>query len=956
VACGPGGDAVGEVAVAKVQMVGRSAELRVLADQLDAVARGSGRVALISGETGVGKSFLARTLLGQAEDRGFVTLRGQAHQLHEGLVYAPIVEALGPHVAGEDGQPNAWLVGLPGADELGQLFPGVSGRPGRTPADPEVGRVRLFEAVSGLLERMSRRSPMAIWLDNLEWADRGTVELAHYLCLAAADRRLLMLLTWPGRGPEGPLRDLVRSLRRVDRCVEVHLDPLSAVEVTELLRELLSGDPPRELLEAVIPRAGGIPLFVGALVAQLVSSGRLNRLATGWTVTGESFPVLPSIVRDVVVARLAQLGTGERRLFEFVSVAGTAATVEVLSIVLGVDWDAPLRALLANGLLVERRVGRSMGYEVAHPLYAEVAYGELSGLERRRAHARVASALDSVRSADVVVLAPHVRGAGDLIEPHRVLLVLAAAGERALGVHATAEAADYLGDAVGLAHELGRADLLPGLLDLLGSAYEQSGDLFRAAQAWEEALGTATLVDPSRTARLHNRLALLEWERGNLEVVESHLQYVESVPADTHDLVGQHLVRLIVIGRSGDRDVAMAAAERVESLARRYPSSSAEAAAALSRSLVAVFRGDYALSRLEGERALELLDSSDPVYEFGGPHRQISLAALAVGDLDAAIIHAERAIRAAHEHAIPSVECSLRVNLGVTRFLTADWDPAQSELDAAVALGRRSMSTRALAVALVWRGFLHAHRGAVEAGRRCLLEAERLYPPGADQHYSGDYFVVRATIDRMADRPVRALPIEPPLSGARFPVALPLLGEARLASGDRVGVLSVVEQLRDVTGGPPLPMAFADRLEGLLNGDESMLRRAQRVFEELGIAFEAARVALERCELLFDADEAAAALRVFDRIRAKPWSDRARRLLRTHGVRVAPTGRFDGMLSPREEDVARLAADGLSNAQIAARLYLSVRTVETHLRKVYARLGVGSRVELARWVAENSHA
>jgi DNA-binding CsgD family transcriptional regulator len=339
---------------------------------------------------------------------------------------------------------------------------------------------------------------------------------------------------------------------------------------------------------------------------------------------------------------------------------------------------------------------------------------------------------------------------------------------------------------------------------------------------------------------------------------------------------------------------------------------------------------------------------------FGGPHRHIGLAAMATGDLPAARAHSEEALRLAHELGVPSIECPVRVNLAVVHFLAGDWDAAEVELGTAVALGRRSMSARSLATALIWQAFVRIHRGGAVSARACLTEAEQIYPSGADRHVASDLEVVRATLDSMTGARPAALPADIPVTGARYSLAFPLLGAARLAGGDRTGTRIVIERLRSCPGSPLLPGAFADRLAGLLTGDDTVLASAQRVFEELGLPFETARVALERSELVLDIRGVTAALVVFDGLGAKPWGDRARRLLRRQGIRTAPVAGAGGALSAREVEVAQLVAVGLSNAEIAERLYLSVRTVETHLRKVYARLGLGSRVALAQWVVAHS--
>jgi DNA-binding CsgD family transcriptional regulator/tetratricopeptide (TPR) repeat protein len=639
-------------------------------------------------------------------------------------------------------------------------------------------------------------------------------------------------------------------------------------------------------------------------------------------------------------------------LFELVAVAGSAATADVLMTILGDDWHRPLRGLLQGRLLLEHPTAGGVAYEVAHPLYAEVAYAGLTLIERRRTHAAIEGALEVLRPEDVVALAPHCQGAAGLVDPHRSLAVLAAAGQRALVLHADAEACQYLGEATAHAEGCGSTEMLPSLWEALGTARERCGDLEGAVAVWQSALEASIGVDPSATPRLHNRLALLEWERGNLELSRQHLREVAAEEPREGGLE-QLLLWLIVTARSGDADV-IRAFEHVESLAKRLPSASAEAVGHITRASVAQIRRDYPLARAEGERALALLDESDPVYLVGGPHRQICLAATAAGDVRAGIAHARLAVAAAHEGGLSSIECASRINLAVAQFLAGDWDAAASELEQAVRLGRRAMSPRAVAAALVWQGFLRAHRGALESARTCLMAAERSYPRTADQHIHGDLTVVRATLDHIAGRRPEVFGVQIPPTGARYALALPLLGEALLAAGDRDGAEAIVAQLHHTVGSPPLPQAFADRLDGLLCGDAVALGRAQHGFNQLGMPFEEARATLERSELAMDVDGLTAAALIFDRLGAKPWSDRSRRLLRSRGVLRTTAPRGDGVLSAREAEVARLAAEGMSNAEIAARLYLGVRTVETHLHKAYVRLGLGSRVALARWVAEQS--
>jgi DNA-binding CsgD family transcriptional regulator len=199
-----------------------------------------------------------------------------------------------------------------------------------------------------------------------------------------------------------------------------------------------------------------------------------------------------------------------------------------------------------------------------------------------------------------------------------------------------------------------------------------------------------------------------------------------------------------------------------------------------------------------------------------------------------------------------------------------------------------------------------------------------------------------------------------------LPLAPSLLAEAQVAAGEPVAALAVARALAAVDGGAPYTAAAAARLEGLARsvlGEHAAalacLERAGTAFAALELPFEAARARMEWAALATTSDPSAAqtalteSLAAFERLGAGRYADRTRRLLRELGVRPPaprrsrPTG---GALSARELEVARLVADRLTNAEIASRLVLSPRTVTTHLERIYARLGIGSRGELARYV------
>lgn len=189
---------------------------------------------------------------------------------------------------------------------------------------------------------------------------------------------------------------------------------------------------------------------------------------------------------------------------------------------------------------------------------------------------------------------------------------------------------------------------------------------------------------------------------------------------------------------------------------------------------------------------------------------------------------------------------------------------------------------------------------------------------------------------------------EPLISTLRNLVA----AQTAIAANDLATARTITAVMRESGRTAPLLDVLADRFTGLMTKDNELLVGAARQFEEMGAPLLAAQTAFEAAEIVADRDVIGRCLEQFQRSGVTPWVDRARRLTRVHGI-SQPVRKTDGLLSKREAEIVRLVDHGLSNADMAARLFLSTRTVETHLRNSYRKLGITSRLRLVQWAAKH---
>jgi DNA-binding SARP family transcriptional activator len=437
-------------------LVGRDAHWKALTGAWKGTVRGQGRVVLIDGESGVGKSRLADEFLRWVVAEGGTTLRGRSYDRRAGIPYEPVVEVLrsaldAPGLAGTSPE---WLV------EVARLVPELRER---FPSLPSAGEAqaaegwRLFEGVAQLLIAIAAERPVAIVVDDLQWCDEDSCNLIRFLTRRMERATVLWLgLLTPGEVErDAPASRLCRALRAKGHAEALSVGPLSEEEVWQLVREMGHVSVPnggRRLAARLYRITAGNPFYVIELLKTMFAQGLLamDEHSGEWIVvasevgSGREVPVSQS-VQDVIAERVDRLPTELRDVLITIAVSGGGCRADMLSHVHGISR---LHAAAVGDSLVDRHLVVEQGgaYRCIHPVIAHLVRDGLTASRRQEVHRSVAMALELVAGGEDIAaaageIARHAERGGERELAYRHARL---AAEGAVARYAYAEALSWL--------------------------------------------------------------------------------------------------------------------------------------------------------------------------------------------------------------------------------------------------------------------------------------------------------------------------------------------------------------------------------------------------------------------------------------------------------------------------------------------------------------------------------
>jgi DNA-binding CsgD family transcriptional regulator len=930
-------------------LVGRASELAVLLTVAAEAGAGQERIAVLEGEGGIGKSRLLREALAFAERSGFLILVGGCDEIEQGRPLGALVDSLGI------------ARGAPDADraELARVLRSGSdglAKPAYEPRSADAGWT-VVEAVVDVVEGLASKGPVALALEDLQWADPLTVRALHAVARHLVDLPLALFVTVRSR-PRAPEIDraIVDLLDRGARHVVV--PPLVLDDAMRLAGQLI-GLPVGPRLSDQVAGAGGNPLFVIELLHALDAEGAIE-VADGLADTRN--PSLPPSLVLTLLRRLSLLPEAVLNLLRLASILGGTFSTAELALLADQSVAQLLPTLLAArdaGVLTE--AGDRLAFR--HDLLREAISGDLSEAVRKGLHRQAATVLGRA-GAPAERVADHLMRGADPGDAEAVAWLRRAARSSAPRTPATTirllERALELVEPDDAAHAEIEGELVEPLLSC--------GRLREAESVARRVLGRR--ADPRVHVMVRTGLAsvLSMGARYPESIDQLRLASIAAPEGERPSLAAASAVLMVLAGQLED---AVSAATQAVDVGERYGDDYARCVGLQALAMAMLAGGDVEGAVSFGEHAVTVVRQSEDAWS-GHVVPELWLGT-ALADSDR-LSEGEAVLQAGRYRAERSGDVArlplYHWAIADVRLAVGQWDDAVAEVEAGLALIEEDASHVGDVFAHAISAHVALHRGQLDRAGAAVREAGTSLVAGPVEVGFEWMTWISALLAEAQGEPHRALEMLSRAWDLIAPVRYlqaasramaPDLVRLFIAAGDAVRATEVVDELVRSAAHSDVPTArgLALRCRGLLTGDPELLVNAATAHrhgvrplplaaacEDAGVALGHARRVPEAAPLLEEA------LAVYEQLGADWDVARVRREQRALGLgprRVAtrrPTFGWES-LTPTETKVVALVAQGLTNRQIAEQLFVSRRTAATHIEHVLQKLGYGNRVALA---------
>jgi DNA-binding CsgD family transcriptional regulator/tetratricopeptide (TPR) repeat protein len=958
-------------------LIARQNQLQLLNSELALAQRGQGRVILLAGEAGVGKTRLMQAFVDQLEKAsGLEVLIGHCYDLRPAAPYGPFVELVRLLAEAHGYEPLRSRLG-PWAGDLQRLLPELAPLNDSSVLDEQSDKPRLFEAIVRALRPHEPERCRILIIEDLHWSDPTSQELFHYLARAIEREAILLIGTY--RSDEihrlHPLGSLLARLSRDRLLREIRLQRLSRGELAQLVHSILEREPPTRFVDALYERTEGNPFFAEEVIDSLCANDHLDGLLQA-AKEGRRLDefALPLSIRESVMRRAADLDPTTIKVVRAAAVVGRSFTFELLALLMPLSEEellAALRQLVERQLIIEER-GHDDQYSFRHELIRQTLNDDLLRRERRLQHRNVLTALEQLYNGkeELVIdqLAYHSLRARD---SERTLRYSQQAGDRAVHMHAYREALGHYEAALEAGEGLTIIERA-GLLERLGHAAYALREQRVVSEAWTEARDLyAQLGHVRQQADLIRWLGRLAWEQGDsasaFVQVRAALALLEhETPCREKAIALSALSQLHML--SHEYEASINWGTQALSLAEELNDQQVIAHALNNLGTSRTSLGDGTQGLADLRRSLQIArdnglvaDALRAYVNLGGRLHEVGKAREAQQVLLEGAAYAQATGWEQHN-------ANLLLNLGATEYELGEWDLTLQRTNQLITFfGSVHIVNRS--IALAQQAHILLQRGQIDDAERLYIQSKELAPadhatallvlgfeiararndlPAIDSfleqllasldgymskkpHYVPDYInIVRVLYERgqvaRADQLIN-IALE---RAERFPnhhntmVGTLLQGIRALHTGDRQAVhyfAQATELLDRENHGPGHCFTLRMQATALLQSGRSedqeaarrLLREARSIAETIGMELD---------------------LRQLD-------------LLEQRLAPQRPAERPLDALTPREVQVLELIRQGQSNRAIAETLVISEKTAEVHVRNILSKLGVASRTQAA---------
>jgi DNA-binding CsgD family transcriptional regulator len=940
------------VAAPALPIRGRATEIAVLTAALDRVQAGRLAVVLLEGEAGIGKTRLLDLALQDASDRGLQVAAGRAGELERTRPFGLVASVFRCARASPDPQRAA----------IAQLL-SAAGGDGRDPitvtSDPGL-RFRVVDAFADLAEEVALAGPLLIGVDDLQWADPSSL-----LALAAMGRRLadlpMALIGCLRPLPGNPELDRLTDVLGAAGAQRLVVQRLGDEAVSELVADAVAAVPGPRLL-AEVSGAAGNPLFVTELLGALTQEGAITA-AEGWA--DVAAVTLPPTLRLTILRRIGFLPEASLQTLRAACILGSAFTVTDLALVTGrsaLELSVTLREAVRAHVIEDD--GTRLRFR--HDLIRDAIYEDLPGSVRSALHREAGQRLAESGAAASQV-AEHLARAASPGDPEAVTWLTRAARE----------AAPTSPDVA--------ADLLERAIELMAPA-DANRDRLLAEQA-----SSVVLAGRSSAAMTICR-ALLERDHdpsaeGAARLCLAHALLVSGHPRDglgqldsAADLpVLTEAERASTLGLAsvahrwlGNLDASASVAARARTAGETTGDHLTTAIAMTSLATVQELHGQLGNAVRMIDEAISVADRSPGRQGHLYPvHAHRAFILIELDRLDEARLTLDIGRRISEELGRGWHLPSYQMVRATERFTAGEWDDAIAEVEANIELADETGQAFGLILDLSVLALVSLHRNDLGQARAASSAAMSRLGNSAVQYRTQWAVWAHALVLEADGHSAHALAkltecwqqcAEVGLT-VEYRMLGPDLVRLALAGGDRAlaqDAAAAVATLRDANCDVASVAGAALRCQGLANDDVDALHAAASAYASAPRPFEQAQACEDAGAALArrgDIDRARPllerAVEIYERLDAARDVGRIEAVLREAGIRRGRRGARRrpqsgwASLTPTERTIAGLVTEGLSNPQIGDRLYISRRTVQTHLAHVFTKLDIASRSQLA---------